>query len=319
LSAVSFLTNDLLLPASTIQFNNVYRRILYSNPDLELEPFSVKRFQDTSIVTGALQDGALHDVTIIDRASANERRVITAATARLQESNEQAGVISLTLGDVFMQTTSEGEPGSFEYARSDEMVYNIVLQDITVALASLGPREKSSVDVWREIGVQRADLDAQLRRVAGAQAAGAYALAAQLEADRLRLATGAPADLARGLAAARADLVQQLAEARRQTERPPSDRTLRNHLFEFHKKFSVPLACLVFVFFAFPAGLLAPRSGRPYGLLLGLGVAVLYWVMLFFGQTTGLRLRSPPGLTMWLPNLVVLAAAGAALFVRRTR
>ncbi len=319
LSAVSFVTSDLLLPASTIQFNNVYRRILYSNPALELEPFSVKRFQDTSIVTGALEDGVLHDITIIDRGGGDERRVITAKRAGLAESASQAGVISLTLEDVFTQASHDRQPGSFEYSTSDQMVYNIVLQDITVSLASLGPREKSSVDVWLEIGEQRADLEEQIARLAEDRSAGAFTIQEQLAATVVQAEGRSGPERGALLAQAREELTAQLSDVRRRGERPPSDRTLRNHLFEFHKKFSVPLACLVFVVFAFPAGLLAPRSGRTYGLLLGLGVAVVYWVLLFFGQTTGLRLRYSPALTMWFPNLVVLAAGAVALLVRRAR
>ena len=319
LSALSFVTSDLLLPASTIQFNNVYRRILYTNPALELEPFSVKRFQETSIVTGALEEGVLHDITIIDRGGGAERRVITAQTARLAESASQAGIISLTLDEVFTHVSHDGEPGNFEYSSSEQMIYNIVLQDITVSLASLGPREKSSVDVWREIGEQRVDLEGQFTRLAEARSAGAFAIQEQLHTHVGRVRATSGEGRTDSLAQAREELASQLSDTRRRGERPPSDRTLRNHLFEFHKKFSVPLACLVFVVFAFPAGLLAPRSGRAYGLLLGLGVAAVYWVLLFFGQTTGLRLRYSPALTMWFPNLVVLVAGGVVLLVRRSR
>ena len=279
----------------------------------------MKRFQDTSIVTGELEDGVLHDITIIDRGGGDQRRVITAKRARLVESASQAGVISLILEDVFTQASQDHEPGSFEYSTSDRMVYNIVLQDITVSLASLGPREKSSVDVWREIGEQRADLDEQLARLAADRSASAFGIQEQIAVTASRLQELAGGEHDALLAQAREKLAAQMEDARRRSERPPSDRTLRNHLFEFHKKFSVPLACLVFVVFAFPAGLLAPRSGRTYGLLLGLVVAVVYWVLLFFGQTTGLRLRYSPALTMWFPNLVVLVAGAVALLVRRAR
>jgi lipopolysaccharide export system permease protein len=44
ISLLSFLANDILLPAGTIQFNRLYRRILVSVPALELEANSVKRF-----------------------------------------------------------------------------------------------------------------------------------------------------------------------------------------------------------------------------------------------------------------------------------
>jgi len=87
------------------------------------------------------------------------------------------------------------------------------------------------------------------------------------------------------------------------------DRNLQLYLLEFHKKFSIPFACLIFVFFAFPTALLARRSGRAVGFGLGLLVSALYWGLLFTAQTLGIRLEFPPLLAMWLPNLLVLVAA----------
>jgi len=96
-----------------------------------------------------------------------------------------------------------------------------------------------------------------------------------------------------------------------------TDRNLKLHQLEFHKKFSIPFSCLVFVLFAFPTGMLARRSGRAVGFALGLLVSTLYWGMLFVGQTLGIRLQFPPLLAMWLPNAVILAAGGVLLAWRR--
>jgi lipopolysaccharide export system permease protein len=96
-----------------------------------------------------------------------------------------------------------------------------------------------------------------------------------------------------------------------------TDRNLQLHELEFHKKFSIPFSCLVFVLFAFPAGMLARRSGRAVGFGLGLLVSALYWGMLFVGHTLGIRLQFSPLAAMWLPNAVILAAGGALLAWRR--
>ena len=41
-SAGSFIINDIFLPLGTIKFSQLYREILYSNPELELSPYSIK-------------------------------------------------------------------------------------------------------------------------------------------------------------------------------------------------------------------------------------------------------------------------------------
>jgi lipopolysaccharide export system permease protein len=74
----------------------------------------------------------------------------------------------------------------------------------------------------------------------------------------------------------------------------------------------------VFVFFAFPVGLFTRRSGRAVGFGIGLFVTIVYWGLLFAGQTFGIRLSFSPFLAMWLPNFVILGA-GTLFFALRAR
>ena len=89
------------------------------------------------------------------------------------------------------------------------------------------------------------------------------------------------------------------------------DRSLQIYLLEFHKKFSIPAGCLAFVIFAFPVGYFARRSGRSIGFGIGLIVSVLYWSLLFAGQTLGLRLDFSPFWSMWLPNILLVLMGGS--------
>ena len=43
-----------------------------------LEPFAVKRYQDTVIVTGAIEGNRIENLTIIDKNEDNQKRVISA-------------------------------------------------------------------------------------------------------------------------------------------------------------------------------------------------------------------------------------------------
>ncbi len=90
------------------------------------------------------------------------------------------------------------------------------------------------------------------------------------------------------------------------------------YLVEFHRKFSVPAACMVFAFFAFPIGLMARRSGRTVGFGVGLFVSILYYGLLFAGQTFGVRMSLSPAFSMWLPDAVVFLA-GVVFFTLRIK
>ncbi|MGH7730112.1 MAG: LptF/LptG family permease, partial [Candidatus Eiseniibacteriota bacterium] len=89
-------------------------------------------------------------------------------------------------------------------------------------------------------------------------------------------------------------------------------RTMRRRMaelsVEIHKKFSLPVACLVFVLVGAPLGMRVRRAG-PAVAFLSIAFFVFYWVCLVGGEELARRSLFPPWLAMWLPNLV-LGAVG---------
>lgn len=83
---------------------------------------------------------------------------------------------------------------------------------------------------------------------------------------------------------------------------------------EYHKKFAVPLACLIFGILGVPLGITSRRSGKSRGFSVGIGVVLLYYVMQLAGDALGETGRIPPVIGAWAPNMVFLAAT-AIFFV----
>jgi LPS export ABC transporter permease LptF/LPS export ABC transporter permease LptG len=71
---------------------------------------------------------------------------------------------------------------------------------------------------------------------------------------------------------------------------------------EFHKRFALPVAALVFVLVGFPLGVRAHRGGRAVALALSFGIVVSYYVVFTALEGMALRGRLPPALAVWLPN-----------------
>jgi lipopolysaccharide export system permease protein len=90
------------------------------------------------------------------------------------------------------------------------------------------------------------------------------------------------------------------------------------YIIEYYKKFSVPFGAFAFVFLAVSLGLIEKKSGQTVGFIFGNIIAVLYWSMLFIGQTMGLRLRTSPFWSMWLPNILSLSI-GVVLAIIKVR
>ena len=65
------------------------------------------------------------------------------------------------------------------------------------------------------------------------------------------------------------------------------------------------MACLALGLLAVPLGFQTTPNRRSYGLSLGLGFFVFYYLLLSAGWGFGESGNYPPAIGMWLPNLVV--------------
>jgi len=301
----SFVMNDYFLPLGTIEFGKLYRKLLTSTPALELKPYSVRRYRDISVVTGAAKGGELDDLLIFDRSVDGSSRVISAKQARLIPGGENGDVV-LRLEDVWQQTVKRDETDSFDWARADRMDYRIGSQEAGEEQASVGPRDMSSADlaqVIAEKGAALAERTEQQRE--------------NLLAARLNLYDEYRSDMSEGVPWSNAaERLNPGLALLRSAGPPPEDRSLQVYRLELYKKYAIPFGALFFVFLAFPLGLGARRSGRAVGFGLGMLISVLYWALLLVGQTLGTRLEWSPFWSMWLPNVIVLVA-GLIVWARR--
>jgi lipopolysaccharide export system permease protein len=294
ISMLSFFANDVLLPAGTVQFSRLYRRILLSTPALELEANSVKRFKDTVIITGDVAGNAIDNVLILDRTNDGERRVIMARNAELKDGGRQG--LSLDLDRAFIQSSKEIAREDYDYASSGSLRYWVPQEDLVQAVSSIGPNQMSSTDVRREIRKKNAELFIQLEERRNRITGQALALE-----EILRLGPDNEAwNRGAGLFSTYQREVQSMNSLK-------NDRSILIYRLEYYKKFSIPFGALSFVFLAVSLGFLAKKSGQTVGFIFGLIISVLYWAFLLGGQTVGIRLGYSPFWSMWLPNILAIS------------
>jgi lipopolysaccharide export system permease protein len=290
---MSFFANDVLLPAGTVQFSRLYRRILVSTPALELEANSVKRFKDTVVVTGDVTGNSINDVLILDKTSDGERRFIMARNAELKDGGRQG--LSLDLEDAFIQSSKEIARRDYDYGSSGSLRYWVPQEDLIQAVSSIGPREMSSTDVRREIKIKEENLRVRLDQRYSRALIHALALETAMRKG--------PGDIEWNR---RSNYAQSFARETEAAAALKNDRSLLIYRLEYYKKFSIPFGALSFVFLAVSLGLLAKKSGQTVGFIFGLLIAVIYWALLLGGQTMGQRLGYSPFWSMWLPNILAL-------------
>ena len=96
------------------------------------------------------------------------------------------------------------------------------------------------------------------------------------------------------------------------------ERAVRSYLVEIYKKFSIPFACIVFVFIGAPLGIMSRRGTFGMSASLSLGFFVFYWACLKGGENLADRGYFDPWIGMWIAN-IVLGVIGLYLTVRTAR
>ena len=87
---------------------------------------------------------------------------------------------------------------------------------------------------------------------------------------------------------------------------------------EIHKKFSLPIACILFVLVGAPLGTLSQKGGFAVAITLGFGFFLIYYIFLIGGEEMADRNIVTPMIGMWTPN-VILAFFGGYLTLHSVR
>ncbi|MBT3233646.1 MAG: YjgP/YjgQ family permease [Calditrichaeota bacterium] len=76
-------------------------------------------------------------------------------------------------------------------------------------------------------------------------------------------------------------------------------------MVEIHKKFSIPVACIVFVLLGAPLGMLSHKGGMGVSGSVSLLFFTVYWALITNGEKLAERGIMSPGWSMWMANIIL--------------
>jgi lipopolysaccharide export system permease protein len=86
-------------------------------------------------------------------------------------------------------------------------------------------------------------------------------------------------------------------------------------MVEIHKKFSIPIACIIFVLLGAPIGMYTRKGNLGYAALIGTVFLTFYWISIIQGEKLADRLYISPFVGMWFSN-ILLGLIGTYMIIK---
>lgn len=150
ISIASFFVNDYLLPLGTARYNALYRKILMSNPAVELESRAIKKLNDSTLITGDVTGSGVTSIVVIDK-DREKTRIVTAGPSRLTRGTDSGVLMRLEMTGCRAIILDKSNPYTFDEVAAGEAVFNIFDTAFFARPWQATPREMTSRDLHNKI------------------------------------------------------------------------------------------------------------------------------------------------------------------------
>ncbi|MCB1162836.1 MAG: LptF/LptG family permease [Candidatus Krumholzibacteriia bacterium] len=330
LTVFMFLFNNFVLPETNHRLKNLLMAVRSKKPALDIKPGRfIESIPGYTLYVRQKDDvsGELADLLIFKEERGKDPTITSAEHAQFQRDDQQDLLkLGLTEGEQFSADLQR--PARMQITVFDRM--DILLRDIDRDLQRRdlehrGDREMSVAMMSEKVLRNEEELQRLDQRLAGevdTQLGRLVTLIdpAQRKAylERKGLPATAPASR-RGAASRIQDEENTLRSlSNLMLSRDSVERKIRRYQVEIHKKFSIPVACLVFILLGAPVAIKTGRSGTGWGITFSIALFTIYYVFLVGGEELADREFLAPWIAMWMFNLLLLGL-GILMLIRTNR
>ena len=330
--------NTVMLPEANFRARQLWSDIRNKRPGFELQPgVFYDGVEDYSILVEDRPTGSnkLLNVTIYDYTEGRDQQAVLRAKRGRIQSSRNGSRLTLILKNGEMHRPLSPASGSleprYEKLQFDRHVIHFRLSDVVFKRSNDEDDDRSTRTMPLPGLFQRVD---SLQKNLDEDYAGLYETLTRdvfpdstyfrsattpadsiprpfpspraVQRDFYALA-GVPSSNQPNLAALGLQKARSLQSRIQNTRRDVNWRgqRLRSYQVEIHKKFSIALACLIFMFIGAPLGLALRRGGLATIGVVALGIFMFYWITLVQGEKLSERGFFPPWLGMWIANIIM--------------
>ena len=312
--------NNFILPEMNFKARLLSGDIYRKRPDMSIDPgvFLDNLPNYSMIIGGKSKNGKMKDVRIFSKGNKNAQTSIHASAGKLS-----------TLEDAFLLTLYDGEIhelGQKDYTNYrriifDKHVINIPAKDLLLSRrdsTNRSDREMTVPMIQKKINSYEKRLKIVYKRLSGNfyRTIGDSSLPESYE-DGKNIINMAIENVEKQDSLTVAQLMKKKKRIKNLERQLRNEFNLINSYrksqnkygVEIHKKFSIPVACILFVMLGAPLGVMSKKGGFAISTGLSFGFFLIYYVLLISGEEMADRNFLSPLVGMWSPNLIIFLIA----------
>lgn len=286
--------NHFFLPNTNHKLKKLTLKIAYHRPMAIIKENEFTTLGDYTIFTQKNTENELRGILIYDRSQTRMPRLICAEKGSLRQL-DSGNVLQVTLSNGEMHEQNEREPDKYQVRKFES--FSVHIRDLAPGMefADMGfrsDREMTYHQLLAGIREKEAELAQGQEEIQNLQ-------------QRLEKLKTLPDPHAKDVEQRRLGIMKGAAEDQAQY----TLESLRALQVEYHKKFALSAAILIFVALGAPLGLMTRASGIGMAFSVSSLIFLIYYIALTGGEELADRAMAQPFWAMWLTNIVFAALA----------
>jgi lipopolysaccharide export system permease protein len=309
---VAFGINDRLKPLGMKKQFETRNKIATIKPTLYFKSKTVKKYGNKVLFTDTVKDTSINGIVIIDRDNDNQKRIISAKKALFQTPEEMKEAVEIQMEDAMVQFQQKDRPQEFHYGFGKTIKYYIKFMDFDDANSFRSNADvKNTFELFKDVQTQKTNVNNEINNkeaeyIRNLELFRETAYSTYFQNNR---SSNSNKNNLRGM-----DNYLNSMDTLKKDK--PNTYSLNRRKIDFYDKFSLPLACIIFVIFGAPIGIYSRRAGYAFGFIVGLMLCGIYWFFYYGMIVMGKKMVLPPFISVFLPNLVFFII-GIIILIKR--
>ena len=158
ISVFSFVMNDYFLPLGLLNYNRLWRKIVESDPAVEIEADSIRKLNGATLVIGGVDGRHIDGLVMFDRNTSEQSRIIVARGCDVKDSEAPGVLMQFDMSGATVFTLGQRQRSDFDVIEAQRVQLNAFDSIFMDSQEEIAPNSMTSFDLWNKIQSMKNDL-----------------------------------------------------------------------------------------------------------------------------------------------------------------